>query len=201
MKRTPKVYLRDTNEGLVSQWKKYFHAFPEVEISQGDIFGVKAEAIVSPANSFGFMTGGIDLVYRDKFGLKVEALVQKNIDMHFYGELPIGSALSVPMRGQDYKYLIAAPTMRMPSVIDSTPNPYFAFRAALVLAKEKQFTSILCPGLGTATGNACLEMVARQMFVAYLNIVLDITLKSEEHVFKQMQWMLRCSMDKKPTGV
>src|SRR5690242_9267078 len=115
---------------------------PEVEISQGDIFDVKATAIVSPANSFGYMTGGIDLVYRDKFGQKVEALVQKNIELHFYGELPIGSALSVPMRGQNYKYLISAPTMRVPMNVDNTLNAYLAFRAALLVAKDKGFESI-----------------------------------------------------------
>lgn len=199
-KRTPKVYLRDKNEQLVAYWKKYFRPFPEVEVSCGDIFDVKATAIVSPANSFGFMTGGIDLAYRDKFGLKVEALVQKNIDMHYYGELPIGSALSVPMRGQDYKYLISAPTMRMPSNVDNTPNAYFAFRAALLVAKDKQFESILCPGLGTLSGKVCLEMCARQMLIAYLNIVLERSPKLENQVWKQMSWMMRCSQDKRPTG-
>jgi len=200
-KRTPKIYLRDTNETLVKHWKQYFKPFPEVEVSQGDIFDVKATAIVSPANSFGYMTGGIDLLYRDKFGEKVEALVKKNIDMHFYGELPVGSALSVPMRGQNYKHLISAPTMRVPMSVDNTLNPYLSFRAALLVAKDKDFESILCPGMGTGSGTACPEMAARQMFIAYITVVLDITPKFGEHIYKQMGWMLRCSQDAKPIGV
>jgi O-acetyl-ADP-ribose deacetylase (regulator of RNase III) len=91
---------------LVNYWHKYFRSLPEVEISQGNIFDVKAQAIVSPANSFGFMDGGIDLFYRDRFGKDVEKLVQKVIDLRYYGELPIGQATSVPMKGQDYKHLI-----------------------------------------------------------------------------------------------
>lgn len=200
-KRTPKVYLRDTNEVLVTYWKKYFKAFPEVEVSQGNIFDMKATAIVSPANSFGNMTGGIDLLYLDKFGKQVEALVKKNIELHFYDELPVGSALSVPMRGQDYEYLICAPTMRVPMIIDSTLNAYLAFRAALLVAKDKDFESIICPGLGTGTGGACPEMVARQMFIAYITVVLERTPKLLEHFSKQMGWMLRCSQDKRPVGV
>ena len=40
------------------------------QISEGDIFegGPEADAIVSPANSFGFMDGGIDMVYSRHFG-------------------------------------------------------------------------------------------------------------------------------------
>ncbi|MGH7974770.1 MAG: macro domain-containing protein [bacterium] len=200
-KLTPKVFLRDLNTDLIIFWKQYFHAFPDVEVSHGDIFEIKADGIVSPANSFGAMGGGIDLLYRDKFGLDVEKLVQQNIKMHYYDELPVGQALSVPMRKQAYQYLIVAPTMRLPMNIDNTLNPYFSFRAALISAKDKQMESILCPGLGTLTGGACPEMVARQMFVAYLNVVREISPTNIEHTFKQMNWMLRCSRDKKPEGV
>jgi O-acetyl-ADP-ribose deacetylase (regulator of RNase III) len=41
----------------------YFKGVENVRISGGDIFELKADAIVSPANSFGYMDGGIGLVY------------------------------------------------------------------------------------------------------------------------------------------
>jgi len=50
------------------------------------------------------------------------------------------------------------------------------------------------------TGDACPEMAARQMFVAYLNIFMGIELTDLEQLFKQQNWMLRCSQDKRPTG-
>ncbi len=200
-KSTPKVYLCDTNTELVKFWQKYFHAFPEVEIVNGDIFNIKANAIVSPANSFGDMNGGIDLLYKNKFGVDVERLVQKNIELHWYDELPIGVALSVPLKNTDYKYLIVAPTMRVPMQVDSTLNAYQAFRAALLLAKDQRIESLVCPGLGTGTGKACVEMVARQMFITYIDVVHNIKPKKLHEITKQMIWMLRCSQDVRNKGV
>lgn len=196
---TPKVYLRDAHLELIAHWKKYFHAF-DVDIAHADIMDVKADAIVSPANSFGFMDGGIDLLYRNKFGIDVEKLVMKNIDLRFYGELPVGQALSIPLRKQPFKYLIVAPTMRLPSNVDNTLNPYLSFRAALLRAKDLGVESIACPGMGTGTGKACLEMVARQMAIAYFNIVVQkqtILPTNMEQLSRQNNWMLRCSQAKK----
>ena len=195
---TPKIYFRDTNDFVVAYLTKYFKPFPEVEVSKGNILDIKAEAIVSPANSFCDMGGGIDLVYRNKFGMKPEKFAQRIVKARFYDELPIGQAVSVRLTKEDYKYLIFAPTMRLPMKIDNTLNPYFAFRAALIEARNLDVKSLLCPGLGTLTGDACPEMAARQMFVAYLNIVRDINLKDIEQIFKQQNWMLRCSQDKRP---
>jgi|SRR6185295_171120 len=198
MKNTPKIYLRDTNEQVVKFWQKYFRPFPEVEVSCGDIFDIKADAIVSPANSFGDMSGGIDLAYRDRFGSNVEVFLKRVINARFYGELPIGQAVSIKLTKQAYKYMIVAPTMRLPMSIDNTLNPYFAFRAALLQAKDIDAQTLLSPGLGTLTGKACPEMVARQMFVAYLNVVKDINPPQLPYVYKQMGWMLRCSQDPVP---
>lgn len=197
-KLTPKLYLRDTNGEVIKYLKQYFTPFPEVLVTQGNIFDVKADAIVSPANSFGDMSGGIDLLYRDLFGLETERHVKRVINARYYGELPVGQATSVQLKKQTYKYLIVAPTMRLPMAIDSTLNPYFAFRAALLEAKQIDAQSIVSPGLGTLTGKACPEMVARQMLVAYLNVVRGISPTHLQHVFHQMNWMLRCSKDKRP---
>jgi O-acetyl-ADP-ribose deacetylase (regulator of RNase III) len=191
MRLYPKVHLRDNNAILVDSWKKYFKD-TTVEISQGDIFEHKAQAIVSPANSFGFMSGGIDLAYRDKFGLSVEKLVQKNIDMHYYGELAVGQALSVPMRGQDYKHLIVAPTMRIPMNVDNTMNAYLAFRAALLRAKAIDVESIICPGIATGAGKMCVDMAARQMFIAYKHVVLDTQPTAFDDIVAETAWMLSC---------
>jgi O-acetyl-ADP-ribose deacetylase (regulator of RNase III) len=196
-KLTPKVYLRDTNQLYVAFLKKYFNPFPEVEVSHGDIFEVKAEAIVSPANSFGDMGGGIDLAYRNKFGTDVEKQVKRIINARWYDELPVGQAISVPLKNQDYKHLIVAPTMRLPMNVDNSLNTYFSFRAALLKAKDLDVESILVPGMGTGTGGACPELATRQMFVAYLNVVCNRSPKNLEHIFKQMHWMLRCTADEK----
>jgi hypothetical protein len=67
------IHLRDISTAVTSAWEAAFADAPEVEVSCGDIFGVKADAIVSPANSFGYMDGGIDLVYSRFFGWELES--------------------------------------------------------------------------------------------------------------------------------
>jgi O-acetyl-ADP-ribose deacetylase (regulator of RNase III) len=52
-----KIYLADLSDGLIQAWKKVFVDQQDIEIYHGSIFDLKADAIVSPANSFGFMDG------------------------------------------------------------------------------------------------------------------------------------------------
>lgn len=49
-----KFFLRDRNPELADAWARYFKGVEEVEVSCGDIFDLQADAVVSPANSFGF---------------------------------------------------------------------------------------------------------------------------------------------------
>uniref|UniRef100_A0A2C9L7N0 Macro domain-containing protein n=1 Tax=Biomphalaria glabrata TaxID=6526 RepID=A0A2C9L7N0_BIOGL len=87
-------HLRDINAELVVEWQ---HAFSEygdsVKISQGDIFNdaPAADAIVSPANSFGFMDGGIDWIYSKYFGWQMQNRLQNVIREDYHGELPVVS--------------------------------------------------------------------------------------------------------------
>ncbi len=59
-----KIILVDTNQAVVEAWR----AVGLEEAHCGSIFDYPAVAIVSPANSFGFMDGGIDLAYSERFG-------------------------------------------------------------------------------------------------------------------------------------
>ena len=56
-----KIVLIDRNPKLVEAWQQAFAVFPEVETLTGDYFQLPADALVSPANSFGIMDGGLDL--------------------------------------------------------------------------------------------------------------------------------------------
>ena len=61
------VLLYGVDTGLVQAWRERLAFFPELQglcsIMYGDIRQAKADAAVSPANSFGFMDGGIDGLY------------------------------------------------------------------------------------------------------------------------------------------
>lgn len=177
-----KFYLRDRNKEIVEQWKVFFGDNPDFEIKCGDIFdGPSADAITSPSNSWGFMDGGIDAVYIDRFHPQLEFRLREHIKKYHYGELPVGQAVILPTGDSEYTYLISAPTMRVPGVVKNTVNAYLAFRAALIAIKkwnvpaniEKHIHSVLCPGLGTAVGQMSPFACARQMFEAYQAIWLD----------------------------
>src|SRR5262245_57797509 len=138
------LHLRDLGSALVTAWQREFAGVPFVHISQGDIFSdragpishddpidVRADAIVSPANCFGFMDGGIDAVYTYQLGPQVEARLRERLARDFGGELPVGQAVIVPTGRPEIPWCISAPTMRIPGVVADTLNAYLAFRAAL----------------------------------------------------------------------
>jgi len=168
-----KIYLRDLNEKLVRQWEKHFCDIDNVHISHGPIFDdgphMKSEAIVSPANSFGFMDGGIDGVYTRFFGQDMVDSLQSHLKLYYNGELPVGlaTAIMIPKSQTNIKWLICAPTMRVPSIVRYSVNAYLAFKAALVEATLCGSNSILCPGLGTAVGQMQPYYCALQMRKAY----------------------------------
>src|SRR5262245_26819202 len=164
--------LRDRNADVVEAWRAEFAQAPDVEVSEGDIFDVVADAIVSPANSFGFMDGGIDLVYSRRFGWGLQTRLQELLRAEHDGELPVGQAVIVPTNDPAIPWLISAPTMRIPMDVSDTVNAYLAFRAAIRAVRHHNLASahietVLCPGLGTAVGRMAPKACARQMHYAY----------------------------------
>lgn len=171
-----KVYLRDRNEPLTKWWDAIFENEPNVEVSTGDIFDegehMTADAIVSPANSFGFMDGGIDYVYSDFLGWGMSEDLRKIIWTQHQGELLVGQAVTVDIHESNpdspFEFLISAPTMRTPMPVPNTVNAYLAFVAALREAdKHPGINSILCPGLATSIGKMPPDVCAIQMHAAW----------------------------------
>lgn len=195
-------HLCDLDKDIVEAWKLYFSDLPNFKFYECDIFAVDVypntvNAIVSPANSFGDLQGGIDLVYYKKFGHNLEEYLQQTIMDKKFGELVIGDALILQMNTfYNYQYFISAPTMRVPMCIDQTVNVYLAFRAVLIeLIKFNSISEnasykiehIVCPGLGTGIGKVPPEICAKQMYQAYDIITrpscyLDLARNSYEHV-------------------
>lgn len=171
------IQLRDTSSALVAAWRSVFGSDAGVEVSQGEIFDLEADAIVSPANSFGHMDGGIDLVYSRRFGFQLEERLQATLVEHHFGELPVGQAIVLPTGDAGIPFLVSAPTMRVPASIARTHNTFLAFRAALIAVllhnrgPGPAIGSILVPGMGTGVGEMPPERAARQMKAAYDAII------------------------------
>jgi len=159
--------LVDLEPELVSCWKEEFGSFPEVEILCDNIVAVAQNAIVSPANSYGFMDGGIDAIYLDYFGIEIQTRVLDAISRRREGYLPVGSSVVVRINDPKIQYLVVAPTMLMPERIPAA-NCFFALSAALHAASAiPGITHLYCPGLGTGVGGVPFEIAALEMANAY----------------------------------
>src|SRR5207237_6682576 len=86
-----------------------------VEVVEGNLLDLDCDALVSPANSFGDMGGGIDKHIDDFHQGEAQRCLMVAIADQFYGELPVGAALVVQLSGRRFPFLVAAPTMRIPS--------------------------------------------------------------------------------------
>jgi len=170
-----KIYLCTREDNLFNAWKAFCGHHDFVVASKQDIMSIEADVLVSPANSFGFMTGGVDLHYKNYFGQIVEDNLRRKIGLEFNNELLIGQATSVKLVNLPplvkYKYMIAAPTMRVPENVSHTINAYLAAKAALMEALRIGMDSIVFPGLGTGTGCMRPEDCAKQVDAA-INCVL-----------------------------
>ena len=180
------LWLVDINPEVVAAWKTYFSGCENVFIRHADILSIAENTIVSPANGRGIMDGGIDLIYTNYFGLKLEAEVQKKIAARREGlrwerrkkgdfsepdadeYLPVGAAVTVMTGNDKIPYMIAAPTMRDPGQVDKV-NCWFAMSAILKQAGDhkSEISKVFCPGLGTLTGRVAPEDAAKEMYNAY----------------------------------
>ena len=168
-----KLYYRE--KALGDAWKNEFAEAKNVDIIEGDICQTDCNAIVSPANSFGFMDGGLDYALSEHFGWDLQDKLQHEIQQLPEGELLIGKALVIATGDKQVPWLISAPTMRVPMSfnIPTSVNAYLAMKAILVAAKaHPEIHSVAIPGLCTGVGRMPAPTAARQMFRAYEEIAL-----------------------------
>ena len=166
---------------------------------RGDIREIRASyndsenyAFVSPANSFGWMDGGIDMVYTNMFngvGEAVREVINAQSPYMCTNEhdfvtyrtksdknrmIPVGSGLIVPIPNKQNVYMISVPTMVVPRDVKSSQNAYYATLAAMrVLDKynktKKDKDKIRCiyiPGMATGCGKMPFPQAIRQMMTA-----------------------------------
>jgi len=181
-----RIILTAIENPLFEAWQRFCGDLECVEVVQGSIFDVRCDAAVSPANSFGFMDGGIDLLYSSTFGWHVQERLQRLIQDHHHGELLVGTAEIVETDHERIPYLVSAPTMRVPTILRDTVNPFLAARAALLLVTHGLFrsgslvgqrisetvTSVALPGLGTGVGRVGPNTCARQVRAAIEEVLL-----------------------------
>jgi O-acetyl-ADP-ribose deacetylase (regulator of RNase III) len=172
MEERMRIALWDINPEVVFAWTRIFSGYDGVRLGCGSILSSSVDAVVSPANSYGRMDGGVDLAYRNFFGLPIEAKVMAVIKKRYRGELPVGDAFAVFTGHRRITRLIVAPTMKTLKNIGRTENVYLATRAALLCALEAwpPIKMLGFPGMGTGAGRMDPFECAEQMLRAYKGV-------------------------------
>lgn len=158
---------------LCSEWQKLFKNEPGVKVICSNFEAVpEYDCIVSPANSFGIMDGGFDLALVKYFGQDLIKKVQTKIKNKYAGEQPVGTCLIIKTGNKKHPYLAHTPTMRVPRIIREYDTVYNAMRAMLLaVRKHSDIKTVLCTGLGTATGKVPPAVAAKQMYMAYQSVI------------------------------
>jgi O-acetyl-ADP-ribose deacetylase (regulator of RNase III) len=159
-----RISICDLNPLFVAEAHHLLMELPNVmEVAHRSVLDRPTAAVVSPANSFGFMDGGVDWAYLQFFGEQLQTRVQLVIRLQKFQELLVGSAVAVPTYHEAIRFLIVAPTMRVPKIITDPADIMLATRAAVRAALDFRFEHVVMPGMGTGCGQVAPNIAARAM--------------------------------------
>jgi len=169
---------------LCEELQKYFRTEPHVEVVCGKFQQLKEfDCMVSAANSFGLMDGGVDAAITLYYGGDLQRRVQQHIIDHFDGEQPVGTSFLLRTGNAEHPWLAHTPTMRVPMTIYGTDSVYRAMKALLRTVYDHNHAcavsgqmkdtikTMACTGFGTFYGKMPFEEAARQMYVGYRNFL------------------------------
>lgn len=173
-----RFHVGDRNRDLALAMAAAFHDLACVEVVCGDLLDLSTDALVCPGNSFGDMGGGFDKAVDDLHRGNAQPAVAQAIANRCFGELPVGAALVVEVPAATRsRFLVMAPTMRVPGNVASSIAAYLATRAALVALLQHgpvaapAITSVAIPGMATGVGGMPFAESAAQMRTAFASIV------------------------------
>lgn len=173
-----RLVLVGPRSDLCAAWEHAFRGLNQVEVVRGRFESIPVfDCMVSAANSFGLMDGGVDAAITRFFGDELQERVQRRILDEYRGEQPVGTTMLVETNHPQHAWLAHTPTMRIPMTIARTDNVYRAMWSMLLEVERHNRRGIspihvvACPGLGTGTGRVPAAEAARQMSMAYRNFL------------------------------
>jgi O-acetyl-ADP-ribose deacetylase (regulator of RNase III) len=173
----------DNNKHIIDAYMKALKPFESMYKIKYDVGDIKhivqrnhCTCIVSPANSFGEMNGGIDLWIAKMFP-DVQKNVYRYIKSHSWYKsqtgvpcIPVGDSMLCGTGSNICPYIVIAPTMFKPSDIRFTDNVYRAFISILDNFHDRSFI-IGVSGMGTGVGNLSAEECAKQVALAFKHFI------------------------------
>ena len=140
-----------------------------VIVKKGDITQIDCDAVVNPANSFGYMGGGVAGALKRIGGSEIEKEAVSK------APIEVGTAVATTAGTLPCSYVIHAPTMKRPAMRIGVENVKRATRAALKCAENLQIKSVAIPGMGTGVGGVSYQDAAR----AIISIAKEFETKIE----------------------
>jgi O-acetyl-ADP-ribose deacetylase (regulator of RNase III) len=173
----PQTLLIDLDSDLVSAWREVFAAEiaeGAIEVRHGSLLDVltDVDAVLTAGNSYGQMDGGVDRAVAGYWPGVQRSVWAALADEH-HGYLPVGCASVVPTGGDPCRWLVYAPTMRVPMPLTDGLDiaVHDAFWAALLAVDRHRatnpITKFAAPGFGTGYGQVRPERAAQLMAAAY----------------------------------
>lgn len=155
------------------------------------------DCMVSAANSFGLMDGGVDAAITAFYGIQLQNRVQQHIIAEYLGEQPVGTAFVIGTNHEKHPWLVHAPTMRTPALISGTDAVYRATWAALVAIHNHNkegdhITTVVFPAMGAGCGEVPAKNVAEQMALAWRNFHAVPTLINWPYAFQRARLVDQC---------
>lgn len=180
-----KIYIVDMDGFTCKALARAFDDVPNVEIVHADIKRFFREhrdtidCLVSPANAFGYMTGGYDAALSEILGWDFQEKVQDYIKENFYGEQGVGTSFIIKTDLPNLS-LIHTPTMQYPSVIKDDMIVYYCMRSTLICALKNDVKCIVIPVFGGACGCVDPLVSSKRLKDAYMQI---LTKRNAENPF------------------
>ena len=168
MHNMPMICLLAMKPELADAFAQAFSGADRVEIARTDFVSFmdahpRVSGIVSTANSFGLMTGGLDKAMRDYFGKSLQDAARLRIQTEWFGEQPMGTCMAVDIPGRPGTMLLHTPVMRTPARIQDPTLVYTCMRAVLITALRLNLDSLLIPAFGGGTGRIPDHVIAHYM--------------------------------------
>jgi O-acetyl-ADP-ribose deacetylase (regulator of RNase III) len=161
----------DVINALASAFGRYSPG--TVRFTIGNLFASEPGVLVSPTNSDGDMSAGVDLQLRSLFP-HLESLLQTHILSLPSKRLSIDTVVLAKTGDATHPLVIFTPTFRTPWDLASQNRVYRAavavflsVRAHNAMPDREPIPKILMPGFGTGVGGLDPSLAARKMYQAY----------------------------------
>ena len=165
-----KVLIADNNQSVITAVEEYD---PTFEFAYGNPLAFDIDAVVSPANTRGIMSGGFDGVLRRFFGAAIEVKARSFLDEN---PLDVGQAVAIRTSHETIKWLILAPTVNFigNGFSGGATISYSCGFNAVMAASKAGAQKLGMTGLGTGVGGLDIRKSIRHQCDGIEDALFDL---------------------------